>query len=51
MTAIWLPSDGIKNILLLLWVEGVVGRGVMGQGACGSRVGVVGEGWRGSRGL
>ena len=34
---------------MLLWVEGVVGRGVMGRGTCWSRV--VGDGSRGSRGL
>ena len=39
----------MKNMLLLLWVEGVVGRGVVGRGTCGSRV--VGDGSRGSRGL
>ena len=36
-------------MLLLLWVELVVSRGVVGRGACGSRV--VGEGLRGSREL
>ena len=35
--------------MLLLWVEWVVGRGVVVGGACGSKV--VGEGSRGSRGL
>ena len=38
-----LPSNGIKNMLLLLWVEGVVGRGVVGRGTCGSRVIVRGD--------
>ena len=32
-------------MLLLLWVEVVVGRGVVGRGTCGSRV--VGDGSRG----
>ena len=36
-------------MLLFLWVEGVVGREVVGRGTCGSRV--VGDGSRGSRGL
>ena len=34
---------------MLLWVEGVVGGGVVGPGTCWSRV--VDDGLRGSRGL
>ena len=34
---------------MLLWVEGVVGGGMVGRGTCRSRV--VGDGSRGSRGL
>ena len=34
---------------MLLWVEGVVGRGVVGRGTCWSRV--VSDGSRGSREL
>ena len=39
-----IPSNGIKNILLLLWVEGVVGQGSRGceSRGCGSRVRVRG---------
>ena len=56
LPAVCLPSNGMNNIVLLLLVQGVVGRGSRGCESRGlwfegRRSKVVGEGSWGSRGL